>query len=81
MACYTFPGTDINSFTVDPDAGVLTTKEALSKSSYSINVEATNTVTGKGKVALTVTVPCSAADQLTSILAVIVMAVAAARMV
>ena len=70
----------MNSFGIDPATGVLTTKEAASKSSYSINVEATNTKTGTGRVVLTVSVPCSAAEQLTSILAVAVMAVAAAKL-
>jgi len=81
MACYTFPGTDMSSFSIDPATGVLTTKAAASKSSYSVDIEATNTVSGKGRVALTVSVPCSASEQLTSILAVIVLAAAAARLV
>jgi len=70
----------MSSFSINATHGVLTTKGATSKTSYSINIEATNTKTGKGKLALTVTVPCSAAEQLTSILAVIAMEAAAARL-
>ena len=73
-------GTDTSAFSINATNGVLTTKGATSKTSYSVDIEATNTKTGKGKVALTVTVPCSVAEQLTSILAVIAMAAAAARL-
>jgi len=79
MCCYGkvwISGTDAASFAIDSGTGVLTTNAAVSavtKASYSVDITATNTVTGSGKVALTVEVKadCSAATQMTAAIGIL----------
>jgi len=74
MCCYCtiwISGTDSASFSIVSGTGVLTTAAAVSaatKASYTVDIAATNTVTGSGKVALTVEVKadCNAANQMTT---------------
>jgi len=81
MCCYCtiwISGTDAASFSIVSGTGVLTTTAAVSaatKASYTVNVEATNTVTGTGKVALTVEIKadCSAATQMTAAIGIVLL--------
>jgi len=81
LCCYDklwISGTDFASFSIVSGTGVLTTGAAVSaatKASYSVNVESTGTVTGTGKVALTVEVKaaCSAASQMAAAIGIILL--------
>lgn len=70
-------GTDSTSFAIS-SAGVLTTSAAVNaatKASYNVDITATNTVTGHGKVALTVNVQstCSTATQITAVIGIVLL--------
>ena len=67
-------------FNIDSATGELTTAagvDATIKTSYTLNVQATNSVSRVGKVALTVTVEdsCNAAAQLGAFIAVLIISV------
>jgi len=71
-------GTDAAAFSIDAGTGVLKTTvpvKVATKPKYSVDIIATGTVTGSGKVALTVDVKadCNAATQMTAAIGILLL--------